>query len=104
MACVFAAFTLVQFNDPDRWLWLALYGFATLACVSSAQQNFRFLAPLGLPMFIVLAVANYPGGDGGWMAEEAKRETLGLLICAGWMAVVTVAQLRGSQPPLRNGS
>ncbi|HEX7071581.1 MAG TPA: transmembrane 220 family protein, partial [Rhodothermales bacterium] len=33
MAVVFAAFTVVQVNDPDSLAWILLYGAAAACCV-----------------------------------------------------------------------
>jgi len=95
MACVFAVFTLLQYNDPDRWLWISLYGYATLASVSAAQATFPILGPIGLPLYLLLAAYWYPGSMTGGLATETIRETLGLLICAAWMGTITVDWARG---------
>ena len=102
MACAFVVFTLLQYNDPDRWLWISLYGYATLAAVSAAQNNFPILAPIALPMYLVLAVYWFPGTMAGGLETESIRETVGLLICAAWMAAITVAWARSrSQPTVK---
>ena len=109
MTGVFAVAVAVQYNDPDPGRWMMIYGAPG---VLSAWVVIRGGAPLppavivGLVALVAgLAVA---GGVGDWTAfremfqswemksstiEEA-REASGLLIVAGWMAVLTIEAWR----------
>ena len=74
----------VQFNDPDPFLWCALYGIAVVVSVCDLvfglRQNGVFLA-LGIFYFCVMTfwmVSFWP-----WNIEE-QREVGGLFLLAFW--------------------
>jgi hypothetical protein len=99
LALMFIAFAVVQFNDPDPLVWIAIYGGMAVICVLAA---FRYY-PRNV-MFVMLAF--YLGysffffkGVIEWWAQDDKsilfddlakmqhpyieesREFLGLMIC-----------------------
>jgi hypothetical protein len=39
-AFVFALFALVQFNDPDPYLWIPIYGYASIVCIANARKKY----------------------------------------------------------------
>jgi hypothetical protein len=98
MALVFAGFALVQYNDPDALLWIALYGVAFAASLAGALGRFSPWAGLGLAVYLPLALWWWPSDATYWLESEEKRESLGLLICAVWMAVLLAAWALGRRP------
>ncbi len=109
MTGLFAVALAVQYNDPDPGRWMLIYGAAG---VLSAWVVVRGSAPLP-PAVIVGLVALFMGlaiGRGvlgsvalsemfqSWemksSAIEDAREASGLLIVAGWMAVLTIEAWR----------
>jgi hypothetical protein len=103
---VFLFFAALQVNDPDPWLWIPIYLAPALAsALALAGRLPRWLpyaiggaAVLGsIPLFfagrgadlhaVLTDMAMHAAG-----VEEA-REGLGLLIVAGWMAVLAVGQV-----------
>ncbi len=98
----------VQYNDPDPGLWVALYGLAAVLAALGASGRFP-LAPnlAALVLFVVLFAAWSPTLFGARREaftsfemraadDEEPREAIGLLLCAGWSAVQTLAAWRGS--------
>jgi hypothetical protein len=99
---MFAFSVVVQFNDPDPWRWAAMYGAATFACALTLAHRQRWwfpvvvglvalawaatLAPrvLGNVPFLSMFEA-FEMKDAG---VEESREMYGLLMIAGWMAVL----------------
>ncbi len=99
---------VVQYNDPYRFMWMAVYGLAALACL---QELFWPDGPLVLPAVVgaialVWAVTLLPGVIGTVrLAElfgelemkdervEVAREAAGLLIAAVWMQAIVVRRL-----------
>ncbi|MQA31248.1 MAG: hypothetical protein GEU82_15675 [Luteitalea sp.] len=105
MAALFGLAAVLQLNDPDPARWMAIYGAAMLV---AAYAGRRGGVPAWAPL-LVAAVALLWGlvwstdvADPGiytrmfeqWemrnMAVEEARETSGLLIVGGWMAVLAL--------------
>jgi hypothetical protein len=105
---------IVQYNDPDPGQWMTMYGAAALVCFLATRRigaARRFwIAPA------VVGAAALLWSAGIWLgiehalmpwrmfeqwemkdaAVEETRETFGLLIVAGWMAVTALTGSRGS--------
>jgi hypothetical protein len=111
MVPLFLFAVVVQWNDPDPFRWMAIYGAAF--CVSLAVAV-RGRIPLAIPMLAGLAAllwgfmtmaAGAPATAYGHMFDawemtsastEQAREATGLLIVAAWMFVVSASQRRRS--------
>jgi hypothetical protein len=104
MAILFLVAVAVQHNDPDPLRWMAIYGFAALACVLAVAGRLPRLAPvlIGLAA-LVWAATIAPGVIGrvslGDLFEsytmksepvEEAREMGGLIIVMVWMAVLAL--------------
>jgi general stress protein CsbA len=97
---LFLLFAAVQYNDPDPFVWIALYLFAALLCFfASRRQNYPYLNIIGLAVYSVYAgyLLVVPDGVLAWLTRhhaesivqtmqaekpwiEATREFFGLLI------------------------
>jgi hypothetical protein len=97
---LFAFSVVVQVNDPDPLPWIAIYSAAALACLVSGQLHWIFPAGVGL-VALAWAATLAPGviGTVPFLAMfeefemknigvEESREMYGLLLVAGWMAVL----------------
>ncbi len=98
VALIFLVFGLVQLNDPDPWLWVALYTFVAVVFTFAAFGKLNKYVLLGgiglslvwtlllLPEFINWISMGMPTITGSMKAEEPHieytREFLGLFICA----------------------
>lgn len=101
MSAVFAASAAVQWNDPDPFAWIALYGLAAMLAAAAAAGRLPLLpnaAAFGL--FLVLTALWLPSlGTARAEAfssirmqatrDEEPRETVGLALCAVWSLVQT---------------
>jgi hypothetical protein len=97
LAALFLVFAWVQINDPDPWLWVALYVFmaGVFAFAAFGKKNkYVLLAGIAvcviwtallLPEFINWINMGMPTITGSMKAEEPHieytREFLGLFIC-----------------------
>jgi hypothetical protein len=102
MAAAFLFSVIVQFNDPDPWLWMLIYGLAGAACVLAIgnRGSWIFPAAVGLVALVwALTLASQVIGKVavGELFEafemkdervEVAREFGGLLIIVFWMAVL----------------
>jgi len=117
MAALFAFAAAVQYNDPDPWRWVIVYSGAGLVALLVAVRG---VIPLTAAVIVGvvallwgLSIAlRIPSLDVyGYMFDawemksepiEEARETTGLLIVAGWMALVVarawVARRRSAHP------
>ena len=112
LALMFLAFTVVQFNDPDPVLWIAIYGAMMVICALAAFNMYYSKVMLVLMAgYIIYMVLLLPGFK-DWLQSpdrsllfddiakmqyhyiEESREFLGLLIC---VAVLSVYLLIGKK-------
>jgi hypothetical protein len=75
---IFVLFALLQYNDPDPWLWMPIYGLAAWLCYRYARGS----RPQQLSVLLVFCCIGYGvylfmGADGvfSW-ATEHSRENL----------------------------
>ncbi len=97
----FAACTVLQINDPDPMLWIALYGGAALVCLPVARgrpsPRWAPLIMMVLASELALMDVMFPpppeirADDTMWGTEQA-REVMGALLVCSWCAVVYFAQ------------
>ncbi|MBT8220858.1 MAG: transmembrane 220 family protein [Bacteroidia bacterium] len=109
---LFIAFAVVQFNDPDPWLWIAAYGIVGFMYLVSAKKPisravilllilaFGIVAVLYIPNVINWVNEDMPSIVGEMKATsphiEWMREFLGLTICLlglGWLYHVESARI-----------
>jgi hypothetical protein len=107
MTACFLFSAVVQYNDPDPALWMAVYGAAAAACVLhlAGRRDWPLFAAVGLTAFawaatlaprVVGKVAFGELFEAFEMKDtrvEEAREMGGLLIIAAWMAVLTFTSL-----------
>jgi len=108
MTAAFLFSVIVQYNDPDPLLWMAIYGAAAAACVLAVLGRNRWPLPAVIGLVALVWALSYApqvlGKVGfGELFEafemkdtrvEVGREMGGLLIVAFWMAALTVVSLR----------
>ncbi len=98
LPALFTVFAIVQYNDPDPWLWIAIYLFMALMSGLAAASIFPSWVLRGgiigcliglamlLPDFIDWLSTGAESITQSMKAEkphiELTREFLGLLICA----------------------
>ena len=99
LAILFVIFAIVQYNDPDPWIWIALYGYIALISVFAVFKKYHLpalilgiiICIIGIGMLIpaVLDWINKGASSitGSMKAEsphvELVREFLGLAIMLG---------------------
>jgi len=108
MLLAFAFSVVVQFNDPDPFLWATIYTAATLVCAFELRRRVDVLVPAGIAAVAVTwAVTIAPRVLGhvpftAMFAEfemantaiEESREMYGLALIAIWMVAVAAAAWR----------
>jgi hypothetical protein len=100
LALLMLLFVVVQYNDPDGPMWMALYGvpaiWAGIAWLRPhllAGRTPLMLLGASLVAGLVLAVVLWPPADQWWRTEvwwesEASREGMGLMLAAGVLLAV----------------
>lgn len=113
MTAVFLLSAGVQWNDPDPWLWIGLYGLAALLSLAAALGRVPFMSnAAALGLFLVFAALWVPSLLGSrseaftsfemkTKSDEEPREAGGLLLCAAWSAWLTRSawRLRATRSP-----
>ena len=109
MLLMFVFSVVVQYNDPDPWIWMAIYALAALACLQELLWKDN---PLVVPaavgaIALVWAISLLPRVLGkvrvselfaqfemkGDLMVEVAREAGGLLIIAVWMQAILIRRL-----------
>lgn len=99
---LFVASVIVQYNDPDPWVWMAIYGLAAVACLVAIKQPAQWRLSVVLLLGTLLWAATIAPRVLGRVAfgelfeawemkdlrVEEAREFGGLLIVAAWMLVL----------------
>jgi hypothetical protein len=102
LTVLFVLFAVVQYNDPDPWLWVPIYLFPAVTCGFAATGQYNKWAILIGLVPITLYMVSYipdfmnwinkgtPSITGTMKAEnpivELTREFGGLVICVGVLA------------------
>lgn len=110
---MFTASVIVQFNDPDPFVWMAMWGAAALATGLALAGRSRWWIPAAVGVIALVwaatiaprVVGQVPFKDmfGAFEMKstgiEESREMYGLLMIAGWMLVLTIRARRGGVQP-----
>jgi hypothetical protein len=108
MALMFAFSVVVQMNDPDPVLWMAMYAAATAVAVLEVRRKAPWWAACGVGIIAliwagtiaprVLGVVPFASMFEEFemknLAVEESREMYGLLIVAIWMLAIEWAGMR----------
>lgn len=54
LAALFVGFAALQYNDPDPWLWILIYGSVALVAVVKTQFSQVNFGPLILTLMLIL--------------------------------------------------
>lgn len=110
MLALFLLGTIVQYNDPDPLLWMAIYAAAFSVClVLALGRPLPVMVPAVLGVIALLwgltiivggpAAGLYAHMFDAWEMKsvpvEEAREGSGLLIIAAWMFVIAARRRRG---------
>lgn len=99
---LFVFSVIVQYNDPDPWVWMTIYGLAAAACILAFKQPGQWLLSGALLLLTTVWAATIAPRILGRVAVgelfeawemkdlrvEEAREFGGLLIVATWMLVL----------------
>ena len=104
MMVMFSGFIALQLNDPDPWVWAAIYLVPLVVCVCWEMGRLSRVLP-ALTALVAVGGAIWIMGVsscesdlslvlGDWAMERVGSETLreagGLVLVAVWMAVLAV--------------
>jgi Transmembrane family 220, helix len=90
LGLIFVAFAVLQFNDPDPFTWISVYGLMVVLVSVNIWRRLPMMVSF-LPMVMALIGAywlwpdSYMGLSGKMASRpgvELARESLGLCICA----------------------
>ena len=101
-------FAMLQYNDPDAFLWIVIYGvpavWAGLAAwrPGGLAHSPAALCALGLCLILALAGTIYmwPADFSVWWDVEEVREDVGLMIVTAALLVVALTLWRSRRVPV----
>ena len=104
LTVIFVLFAAVQYNDPDPYLWIPIYGFCALVCGYAAVGKFNKTAILVGLVPITLYMISYIPAFWDWVKMgmpsivetmkankpyvELTREFGGLVVCVAALLLV----------------
>lgn len=108
MLALFLFAAAVQYNDPDPFVWMAIYVAAAAVCATEARRRTPPWLAAGVMTAALLWAASIAYRASGlaplaslfaeWemrdAAVEEAREMYGLLIVGVWMLAITIAAIR----------
>lgn len=123
MAMLFIAWAAFQYNDPDPFLWILVYGLAALASILFLVNRLPFALPLGFAVIgfiwamVLLSQAEYMELSAAielcneemasmpsicsWIPQkimsEKWREMGGLVFISSWMAILAFTLFRSKK-------
>ena len=114
---MFLMSVVVQYNDPDPFRWMAIYGLALLACILELTRTIRWSFPAGIALIALSWASSIAPKVHGvrigdlfqqWemkneMVEQA-REMGGLLIVGAWMIVLAISAIRRARAASRSAA
>ena len=100
MALLFIAWAAFQYNDPDPFLWILVYGLAALVSVLYLIKRL----PAALPIVFCTAcliwaiiLATRITFEPPLIEIEEWREMMGLIVIATWMGLLSWMLLRATK-------
>ena len=105
MALLFIAWAAFQYNDPDPFLWILVYGMAALVSVLFLIKRLPLLYPVvfclvGVVWGIYLSTRITYGP--ALIEIEEWREMIGLFAVSAWMAVLALTLFRAKKKEAGN--
>ena len=91
MFVLFVLSMLVQYNDPDPWIWIAIYSYGTIVTFFAIRDVYNLFAVIGAIGYVGGFFYLMPDSFENWYTTEVAREALGLLFVGVWMVVRMLA-------------
>ena len=70
---LFFIFAILQYNDPDPYLWIPIYLFTSITCILNSRDKFNLISHIVLIAFcIIYAIILLVTKDGviSWVSEH----------------------------------
>lgn len=91
---LFVLFALFQLNDPDPWLWVAIYLYAAICSLLAGFNRLSYVQViLGFCFYFFWLTYTFPEPDQWHFDAEEGREAMGLIICGNWVAFLGIIKL-----------
>ena len=81
-------FTGVQYNDPDWFIWIPIYGFAAVLSALALANRYTVFAAIAAPAFFIgflITLPHWRWPWSVWIEIEQAREGGGLLLIGIWL-------------------
>lgn len=89
LAVLFLAFSAVQYNDPDSWVWIIIYIVPVVLYILSIKERYYPLTSIILGLLYFVGFFLLFTFNSTWLYIEEGREGMGLLIAG--VAVCSVS-------------
>ncbi len=103
MALLFIFWAAFQYNDPDPFMWVFVYGLASLASVLFLIKRLPLAFPLAFCLIGVcwaIYLSTVITYEPPLIAIEEWREMMGLVVISSWMGFLTWTLRKSKQANL----
>jgi hypothetical protein len=97
MFVLFVIAMIVQYNDPDPWLWIAVYFYGAVVTFFAIRDVYTPFAVVGAVAYVGGFFYQMPDSFENWYTTEVAREALGMLFVGIWMTVLSAKYFRNLQ-------
>lgn len=89
----------VQWNDPDGFVWMLIYGYSLVITIPAAFGVYTGWAIPGMIGYLGGFFWLVPGFEAPYLKSELTREGGGLLIAGVWSLALAAAWYMTARPP-----
>ena len=86
---LFFIFAILQYNDPDPYLWIPIYLFTSITCILNSRDKFNLISHIVLIAFcIIYAIILLVTKDGviSWVSEhETENLVQSMKVTKPWI-------------------
>ncbi|WMJ75473.1 transmembrane 220 family protein [Cytophagaceae bacterium ABcell3] len=76
---MFVGFCAVQYNDPDPYVWVPIYGYAAVMCWMSFKGKFNFyMLGVSAVIYLIGAAFQFPPSLVEYYEAEMSQKSLGM--------------------------
>ncbi|MFN5423001.1 MAG: transmembrane 220 family protein [bacterium] len=76
---VFFLFAILQYNDPDPYLWIPIYVFSSIICILNSRDKFNLISHIALIAFCIVYAAILLLSKDGVISWVSEHETESLV-------------------------
>ena len=79
LGLIFTLFAIVQFNDPDFWVWVPVYLLpAGISVVYTHKKPQKMYLGILAIIYLIAAISLFPPSINEWISAEEEAQSMGM--------------------------